>query len=186
LASSSSRKWRCATAALTPRRRARDVFFVLADFRAVFFEVAWVEDGLRAAPRAAFDAERVPVPVLRAVFVAPRVVPRLPATVFLLVDVFADVFLVDFLLLDVLLLDLWLLDVWSVDFLRAVFVRVDFAPAALRVARFRAGSDAREEVLARLRVVRAVVRVFFEGVLLRFVVFMTASGGVRGSRTAVR
>jgi hypothetical protein len=181
LASSSSRKWRCATAALTPRRRVRDVFFVLADFRAVFFEVAWVEDGLRAAPRAAFDAERVPVPVLRAVFVAPRVVPRLPATVFLLVDVFADVFLVDFLLLD-----LWLLDVWSVDFLRAVFVRVDFAPAALRVARFRAGSDAREEVLARLRVVRAVVRVFFEGVLLRFVVFMTASGGVRGSRTAVR
>jgi hypothetical protein len=181
LASSSSRKWRCATAALTPRRRARDVFFVLADFRAVFFEVAWVEDGLRAAPRAAFDAERVPVPVLRAVFVAPRVVPRLPATVFLLVDVFADVFLVDFLLLDVLLLD-----VWPVDFLRAVFVRVDFAPAALRVARFRAGADAREEVLARLRVVRAVVRVFFEGVLLRFVVFMTASGGVRGSRTAVR
>jgi hypothetical protein len=181
LASSSSRKWRCATAALTPRRRARDVFFVLADFRAVFFEVAWVEDGLRAAPRAAFNAERVPVPVLRAVFVAPRVVPRLPAAVFLLVDVFADIFLVDFLLLD-----LWLLDVWSVDFLRAVFVRVDFAPAALRVARFRAGADAREEVLARLRVVRAVVRVFFEGVLLRFVVFMTASGGVRGSRTAVR
>jgi hypothetical protein len=186
LASSSSRKWRCATAALTPRRRARDVFFVLADFRAVFFEVAWVEDGLRAAPRAACDGERVPVPVLRAVFVAPRVVPRLPAAVFLLVDVFADVFLVDFLLLDVLLLDLWLLDVWPVDFLRAVFVRVDFAPAALRVARFRAGADAREEVLARLRVVRAVVRVFFEGVLLRFVVFMTASGGVRGSRTAVR
>jgi hypothetical protein len=181
LASSSSRKWRCATAALTPRRRARDVFFVLADFRAVFFEVAWVEDGLRAAPRAAFNAERVPVPVLRAVFVAPRVVPRLPATVFLLVDVFADVFLVAFLPLDV-----WLLDVRPVDFLRAVFVRVDFAPAALRVARFRAGADAREEVLARLRVVRAVVRVFFEGVLLRFVVFMTASGGVRGSRTAVR
>ena len=148
---------------------------MLADFRAVFFEVAWVEDGLRAAPRAAFDAERVPVPVLRAVFVAPRVVPRLPATVFLLVDVFADVFLVDFLLLDVLLLD-----VWPVDFLRAVFVRVDFAPAALRVARFRAGADAREEVLARLRVARAVVRVFFEGVLLRFVVFMTASGDVRG------
>lgn len=60
------------------------------------------------------------------------------------------------------------------------FVRVDFAPAALRVARFCAAAAAREALFAPLPRVPAFVRVFFAGVLLRFVVFMAASGDVRG------
>ena len=125
-----------------------DVFFVLADFRAVVFEAATrVLAGLREPlPRADFDAERVPAVVLRAVFVVPRAEPRLRAAAFLLVD-----------------------------FVRGVFVCARFP-----LARFRAGADAREAVFAALRTMRATVRVFFEGVLLRFVVFMTASGDVRG------
>jgi hypothetical protein len=147
LASSSLRKWRLATAALTPRRRVPDVFFVLADFRAVVFEAATrVVVGLREPLRRAdFDAECVPAVVLRAAFVVPRAGPRLRAAAFLLVD----------------------------------FVRAVFAPAPFLLARFRAGADARETFFGALRVVRAVLRVFFEDVL-RFVVFMTASGDVRG------